>query len=1066
VQASPLDLPRPAASDELDGQAPIRLYLLGGLRLEGKPGGAPSAYDARHHVRALLALVGASRRGMARDELCEFLWPQAAAAAARNRLHHTVHLARQALAGLAWDDEWLLVHQERVRFDERVWCDVHALEAAAESMALGLNAATLHAVLPLCRGVWVPELDIGPAGDALRLRICAHQAALLREAMARNRSQGDTPAQRELLRQLLDLNVTDEVAHRELMQLDLAAGRSHAVLRSYEEVSRELTQQLGLRPSAETVALASAAAARLGVDAPKSDAWLAAPLLVGRELLLQQLTTQLVAGPGLWNLTGLSGVGKTALARELARRAAALLGEGSCFVRLGDLMPHDSAIEHCLRALDLAPPAAGDGLALLGDVLRRRPVVLVLDDLDVASDAQRLLEQLCLIAKSAKNGVRVIVSSRAAVGPGAVQAVPVPPLPTPEPEQPLGEASQCASFVLFRLRCPVASPAHDADSWRADAMRLLRRLDGLPLAIELAAARTATMTPGEILARIDLNLRPLNDGPLDLDGRHRSLQASLDWSVQLLGGHTRRVYAAVSVFPGGFQAKDVESLLPVLGLVAVGADESLAELIGAGLLSREPGREGMRMLHLPRAHARLEAVQLGLWEPLLSARLEQVAGRLQDNRLEFESPLFTQRLQAVMALEEDAVALLSHARQTDPPRFVALAVALCESWSLRGIHAPILRWAEPAMLCAHTLGLVDEELFFRFCLTKLLSSMDSNARAESFSRTMLPLIEQTQDRVLRARALTTRAAMLELSGQYAAAVELLRDALGDPLGDQQQPGFWSIYARLGMLRASPPEVSVDVEALRGCLAGSPVWPILLRGVLADATLQLGWPRRLALSDELVASARALHSPLLERVGITSRMTAQLGLDDVGAAIASGEAAQALMRKAGWLHHAVDSLLDLAGLHWRNAALDAADRCLNEAVSLLGQGEHDALAVGIPLHRCMVFALRGDTRAASASLLSVPRDRLLQLSDEELVLWSEAATVLARAQGLEALAGELATTLRLVFTIEEMLPLIKRFRDQHLPALAPRVASDTMIAPTAPSRDTLCSMLRELYERLT
>jgi DNA-binding SARP family transcriptional activator len=112
---------------------PLSVRLLGGLRLAGVREGDATGYESRHHVRAVLALAGSSSHGMLRDEMVELLWPNSRAEAARNRLYHTVHLARQALAVFAWDDEWLVVRNGRVLFDERVWCDVHELERAVET---------------------------------------------------------------------------------------------------------------------------------------------------------------------------------------------------------------------------------------------------------------------------------------------------------------------------------------------------------------------------------------------------------------------------------------------------------------------------------------------------------------------------------------------------------------------------------------------------------------------------------------------------------------------------------------------------------------------------------------------------------------------------------------------------------------------------------------------------------------------------------------------------------------------------------------------------------------------
>jgi DNA-binding SARP family transcriptional activator len=222
------------------GPQPVRLRFLGGLQLEGQHRGPESGYETRHHVRAVLALAGASQQGIGRDELVDALWPGSSAAAGRNRLYHTVHLARQALAEVSWDDEWLAVRAGRVQLDERVWCDVRQLEQAIDRGTARLGPGPLHELLPLCANDWMPGLEIGALGQVIRARVRRHQSDLLREAITRQGNEGDTPTHRALLQSLLRLEATDEWAHRQLMRLDLAAGRRHAVLRTFEKLGREL----------------------------------------------------------------------------------------------------------------------------------------------------------------------------------------------------------------------------------------------------------------------------------------------------------------------------------------------------------------------------------------------------------------------------------------------------------------------------------------------------------------------------------------------------------------------------------------------------------------------------------------------------------------------------------------------------------------------------------------------------------------------------------------------------------------------------------------------------------
>ncbi len=1029
---------------------PLSVSLLGGLRLAGVREGDATGYESRHHVRAVLALAGSSSRGMLRDEVVELLWPNSRTDAARNRLYHTVHLARQALAVFAWDDEWLVVRNGRVLFDERVWCDVHELEHAVEAGVADLGADPLHAALTHCHADWVPGLEIGSAGEAVRVRVRGLQATLLREAIGRHATQGDTPAQRELLQNLIRVQPTDEWAYRELMRLDLGAGRRHAVLRTFESISRELTIRLGLRPTAETCAVAAVASAELqgpaGLAVPEPGA--AVFSTVGREPLIQDLVAQLGSAPGLWNLTGLSGIGKTCVVREVMRRLAPTLAGGVHVISMGDMAPGTSAVAACARAIGLASSGQGDELEPLVRALELRQMLLFIDDLDAASDVERLLASLPFGSMQA----RLIVTSRARVEqPSAIHVV-VPALTVPALGASRSQAGQCAGFALFQLRCPVASREQDSDAWQRDAAELVRRLDGLPLAIELAALRTATMTPGEILAQIERGVRPLGDGPGGLPSRHRSLQASLDWSVQLLGPAARHAYGAASVFPGGFGRADMAPLMAAAGLATDAADAALGELAAAGLLVREPDGARLRMLHLPRAHARAQAVERGQWQSLLTARLNEVCRQLEENALEFESPTYTARLQRVIELEEDAMALLEHARVNDPERFVRMLVPLCESWGMRGFNSMVLQWAEPAVESARSLCLVDAELSLRFAMTKSLGAQNSDASAERNSQTLLPLVARTSNAVLRARVLVLRSGVLDLRGREPESLAMLHGALTDWRIGPETAGYWTIYSRLALLHAEPPDVGFDIDELRRRFDGSALWPYMLRCVVLSNS-RIDWAHRYEFGGELVACGKRMRAAPWVRIGLESQAEACMGLGNMPGARSAYEEAVLLMREAGSRRDAANGLMKLAELNWRLLEFDAASLHLNEAAGLLVSGQHEALVVEIPLQWSIISALRGNAPAATNSMLSVPIEQLGQVADAALFVWAEACALLALLLGHDALATELAELLRQLDADGESYPMNKRFRDHRLGSAGSSVVSEPA------QREVLRSILR-------
>jgi predicted ATPase/DNA-binding SARP family transcriptional activator len=1117
----------------------------------GRAPAAPAAegLETRHHVRALLALAGSSSQGVGRDEIVDLLWPNLGAAQGRNRLYHTVHLARKALSAWAWDDEWVVVRNSHVMIDERVWCDVRQLEATARQaenqQERRAGAGDLQALLPLCRGDWMPDLDIGSVGEALRSRVRKLQATVLRRVAQSNQTQGDTPSQRALLHSLLQLEATDEWAYHELMRLDLAVGRRHAVLRHFDKLSRSLSAQLGLRPSTQTSALAASASAQLQQTSHQAQAQPRGSLLVGREDLVQDLVAQTTACAGVWLLTGQSGIGKTSLAREVAHRLAPLMADGVCFVGLGDLgaaapgETRESTAAACVRMLGLAASAGRDEQALLNSAVQHRQMLLVLDDLDVAEDAQALLSALPLALMTA----RVIATCRAPFGVAAKIAnntdtqtqgqgrptyhhVQVPPLPTPSARAGLARATESASVTLFRMRCPVPADQQAQTDWQLDAVRLVRKLDGLPLAIELAAARTATMTPGEVLQHIERSLDTLTDGPVNLERRHRSLRASLDWSVQLLSPAAKAVYGAASVFTGTFESAEVMTLMPALGVQPHAVNGALQELLAGGLLARvndhdrdrdhdhdqdqdqdrdhaydKSASQPLRMLHLPRAHARAQTQAQGRWSALLDLRLAQICQIIDTHPLHFDSPLFAPRLRQIVAIEGEALSLLEHAKEHQPRQYVQMLVSLFDSWMCKGAGVTILRYADAAIHQAQQLDMPVEELSLRLGTNYALRTRDTPAKAEVFSRTLEALGQRVlalpvpavanaanaavapsgkggtpgggvwrgsgnsssaQRQLLAVRAVDGRAMCMVQNGLKEEAVKLLLAALATLQLQATDAGYWLLHTRIAYLTMRMrPGVTIDLDVLRPHCEGSPLWIEILRATYEDFSASTDWPYRQTVAEEIEASARQLRSPLLTFIGIWSKACGQLGCDDVRGGLLSLQEACELARRSGLEHLALDALPVRAMWHRYAQEWDSAEQCLRDAAAMPAQPSRDALVVRAPLQAAALHCLRGQAEAARNQLSAIPLERLQTVSDDELIRWSESAALLAKLLGRSEQVQALVESYRRFDYIMDKVPVVARFRNREFGALSPQDAPPE--AQVNSLRTNLRARLNDFYD---
>ena len=277
-------------------------------------------------------------------------------------------------------------------------------------------------------------------------------------------------------------------------------------------------------------------------------------------------------GVRLVTLTGPGGVGKSRLAVEVAQRVGPGFADGVRFVELGSVR----ATELVTAAIAAALGLNTSGGALITDLksyLRARQLMLVLDNFEQVIGAAPLVAELL----GAAPGVVALVTSRMVLRLSGEHEFPVPTLPVPPIAAGGGAADvqRCPSVRLFVERAQAASPGFELTSENAGAVaEICRRLDGLPLAIELAAARVRLLPPQALLARLDDRMGLLTGGARDQPERQQTLRNTLDWSFDLLSGGEQALFARLGVFAGTF-------------------DLAAAEAVGAAATaSAGPGRAG------------------------------------------------------------------------------------------------------------------------------------------------------------------------------------------------------------------------------------------------------------------------------------------------------------------------------------------------------------------------------------------------------------------------------------------------------------------------------------------
>ncbi|MDW5614996.1 AfsR/SARP family transcriptional regulator [Mycolicibacterium vanbaalenii] len=447
------------------------------------------------------------------------------------------------------------------------------LVADARSSAEPARAADLFdEALSLWRGELCTTLDT-PWVNELRTALEVERLSIVSE---RNDAALNAGRHAELLADLVAASRAhplDERLAGQLMLAQYGSGRQAEALDTYRRTRQRLVDELGVDPSPTLRAAyqrildgdsdrapATPAVGAQGI--PQADSLpRRVTSFIGRRQELAHIAAALGQGP-LLTLTGVGGAGKTRLALEAATRHKARFGDGVWWCELAALAD-DAAVGHAVAgALRLQQRQGLDIDATVIEYLATRELLLVIDNCEHLLDAAaQLIDRI--VARCP--GVTVLATSREALGVAGERIMPVPPLPPDE------------ASALFADRARAGRPDFDLDREPVGAVaEICRQLDGLPLAIELAAARIRVMGSLDLARRLD-GLRLLSGGARGASPRQQSLAATIDWSYRLLSESEQQLFARLSVFAGGF---DLAGAHGVCAEDAAGEEDTLALLTG------------------------------------------------------------------------------------------------------------------------------------------------------------------------------------------------------------------------------------------------------------------------------------------------------------------------------------------------------------------------------------------------------------------------------------------------------------------------------------------------------
>jgi predicted ATPase/DNA-binding SARP family transcriptional activator len=710
----------------------IEFRTLGPVGLRAEDGRSIQSVLTQDKRLALLTYLALCRPGefCRRDRLFLF-WPDSDESHARNSLNQALFQLRRSLG----EDVVISRGADEVGINaDRFWCDAVAFtQAAAAGNALEAVELYRGSFLEGFGGVpEAPEWERWLEAERTRLRRTAVEA--LRTLARAREEEGNVTEAATLWRRLEEEAPLDaEVALHRLQALAGSGDRAGALeyargfqARLREELEAEpdpriaeFAERLRSEPPASSSSAPAAAAPTPPNAAPAGQRLTASgtvvvssrglPLpptpLIGRAAEVKEIRDMLQQGDvRLLTLTGTGGVGKTRLGIEVGRAYLADHGYEVVFVPLSTLTDPGMVLPAIATAVGVREAGSQPLADALREALRPRRMLLLLDNFEHLTEAAPDVAALLAAAPRLK----VLVTSRAVLRLSGEREYPVMPLATPEPgaAPPAEELLRYGAVELFVSRARAVKPDFALTPENAPAVvEVCASLDGLPLAIELAAARTRVLSPQAILTRLGKRLQLLTSGPRDLPARQQTLRATADWSYELLTEPERCLFRRLAVFRGGARLEAVEDVCTAAGDPGADVLDGLESLVSKSLVFRVEGSGGelrFRMLHTLREYAqeRLEE-DIDEAEASRDRHAEIFLALAEEAEPELVREGQTEWLARLDEEHDNFSAALERAQERqDVQMLLRLPAALWRWWWTRGHLSEWRRWANESLRLA------------------------------------------------------------------------------------------------------------------------------------------------------------------------------------------------------------------------------------------------------------------------------------------------------------------------------------------------------------------------------
>jgi predicted ATPase/DNA-binding SARP family transcriptional activator/DNA-binding CsgD family transcriptional regulator len=783
----------------------VRIGLLGRFSVSvGNRKVDEKAWRLRKAASLLKLLALAPGHRLHRERVMDLLWPNLGLRAASNNLRQTLHVARRTLhPDHAIASRYLSFRGEQLALcpEGRLWVDVEAFEEAAASAHYSREPAAYRAAIELCSGELLPEDRYDEWVESRRQELRRTFVSLLVELAGLYQERGEeelVPAV-EALQRALAVEPTNEEAHIGLMRLYASSGRSGEALRQYGRLSAALSSELGAEPSAAARTLRGQIATErfpvrptlptgvpaedtAGGGAGKHNLPAQRTSFVGKEREMLEVKRAL-AMTRLFTLTGAGGSGKTRLALEVARDLIGAYPDGVWLVELASLSERKLMSQAVAKAVNVPEQPGRPLTEALVEALRDKETLLVLDNCEHLIDAAAQLADALL--RSCPR-LRVVATSREALSVEGELVWRVSPLSVPDAHRDGDRAPTARELArydaarLFVERARLRSPHFELRAENAGAVaQICRVLEGMPLAIELAAARARTLSVAQISQRLEDCLKLLRGDSRSAAPRQRTLRATLDWSHDLLSAEEQVLLRRLSVFAGGWILEATEALSTRDVVHEVDVLELLSNLVDKSLMLTEArAAEVMRyrMLEPVRQYARERLEASGEADTVRQRHATFFLALAKEAEPELNGPDQAEWVDRLEAEHDNIGAALDWSLESDPETALGLVAVLGNFWWAHGHINEGRRWLEAALTRTGGLETAVRARALRFA--GVLSEEQGHYEgAEEFYAEGLALYRRLGDRRGVAALLNSLGSLSHITGNQAEAMDLTEKSL-------------------------------------------------------------------------------------------------------------------------------------------------------------------------------------------------------------------------------------------------------------------------------------------------